>query len=287
MEVLSGGLLILAFVVVVIVFATLMSGIKIVPQGVEVVVQRLGKYHATLKPGLNFIIPYVDAVAYRISTKDAVLEIGSQEVITRDNAVLVTNAIAFIKVVDPVRAVYGIDNYAYAIQNLIMTTLRAIVGEMNLDDALSSRDVIKARLKEIISNDVVDWGVVIKSVEIQDIKPSPSMQQAMEQQASAERLKRAAILEAEGRREAAIREAEGKLEAAKREAEAQIRLAEASAKAISDISISIADRDLPALFLLGDRYINAMQKMAQSQNAKIVLLPADLPAAVRGMMGKG
>jgi regulator of protease activity HflC (stomatin/prohibitin superfamily) len=261
-----------------------MMGVRIVPQGYEYVVQRLGKYHVTLKPGLNFIIPYIDSVAYRISTKDMPLEIGAQEAITKDNAVIVCNAIAFIKVIDPVLAVYGISNFEYAIQNLIMTTLRAIIGEMELDVALSSRDTIKARLREIISGDVVDWGISVKSVEIQDIKPSSSMQNAMEQQASAERTKRAAILEAEGRKAAVILEAEGKLEAAKKEAEAQVTLAEASAKAIENIARAVGDKELPAMFLLGDRYVGAMQKLAAAPNTKTYVLPADLLGAVKGML---
>lgn len=274
-------------VLLVVVAATIFAGVKTVPQGQEWVVERLGKFHKTLKPGLNFIIPYVDNVSYRVSTKGDVLAIGSQEVITRDNAVIITNAVAFIKVTDPTRAVYEIQNYEYAIQNLVMTSLRAIIGQMELNSALSEREHIKARLQENISKEVANWGIYVQSVEIQDIKPSESMQKAMEQQASADRFKQAAILEAEGRREAMIREADGKLEAAKREADAQIRLAEASAQAIKDISAAIQDRDLPAVFLLGDRYISALQKMATSQNSKMVVLPADLPAAIRGIMGKG
>lgn len=274
-------------VLFVVVAATIFAGIKTVPQGQEWIVERLGKYNTTLKPGLNFIIPYIDNVSYRVSTKGDVLAIGSQEVITKDNAVIITNAVAFIKVTDPTRAVYEIQNYEFAIQNLVMTTLRAIIGQMELNSALSEREHIKARLQDNISKEVANWGIYVQSVEIQDIKPSESMQKAMEQQASADRFKQAAILEAEGRREAMIREADGKLEAAKREADAQIRLAEASAQAIKDISTAIQDRDLPAVFLLGDRYINALQKMATSQNSKMVVLPADLPAAVRGIMGKG
>lgn len=274
-------------VLLVVVAATIFAGVKTVPQGQEWVVERLGKFHKTLKPGLNFIIPYIDNVSYRVSTKGDVLAIGSQEVITKDNAVIITNAVAFIKVTDPTRAVYEIQNYEYAIQNLVMTSLRAIIGQMDLNSALSEREHIKARLQENIAKEVATWGIYVQSVEIQDIKPSESMQKAMEQQASADRFKQATILEAEGKREAMIREAEGKLEAAKREAEAQVRLAQASARAIADISESVKDRDLPTLFLLGDRYINAIQKMATSQNSKMVVLPADLPAAVRGMMGKG
>jgi regulator of protease activity HflC (stomatin/prohibitin superfamily) len=183
--------------------------------------------------------------------------------------------------------VYEIQNYEYAIQNLVMTSLRAIIGQMDLNSALSEREHIKAKLQDNISKEVAAWGIYVQSVEIQDIKPSESMQRAMEQQASADRFKQATILEAEGKREATIREAEGRLEAAKREAEAQVRLAQASSKAITDISEAIKDRDLPALFLLGDRYVNMMQKLAASQNSKLVVLPADLPAAIRGLMGKG
>jgi len=274
------------FVLFALVVITIFMGVRLVPQGYEFVVQRLGKYHSTLKPGLNFIIPYVDIVAYRLTTKDIALEIGPQEAITKDNTVIVANAIAFIKIVDPVKAVYGISNYEYAIQNLVMTSLRAIIGEMELDRALSSRDIIKARLKDIISDDVTDWGILVKSVEIQDIKPSESMQKAMEQQATAERLKRAMILEAEGKKEATIREAEGRLEAAKLEAEAQITLAEASAKAIHDIAAAVGDKELPALFLLGDRYVNAIQKLSVSANTKTFVLPADILGAVKGIAGR-
>lgn len=266
------------------VIVTIMMGVRIVPQGYEYVVQRLGKYHVTLKPGLRFLIPYVDIVAYRITTKEMPLEIGAQEAITKDNAVIVCNAIAFIKIIDPVLAVYGISNFEFAIQNLIMTTLRAIIGEMELDVALSSRDTIKARLREIISSDVIDWGISVKTVEIQDIKPSASMQNAMEQQASAERTKRAAILEAEGRKAAVILEAEAKLEAARKEAEAQITLAEASAKAIEEIARAVGDKELPAMFLLGDRYVGAMQTLSTSANTKTYVLPADLLATIKGIL---
>lgn len=278
------------FVVIVLIaiaaIVTIFLGVRVVPQGYEHVVQRLGKYHATLKPGLNFVVPYLDTVAYKVVTMDTPLEIGAQEAITKDNAVIVANAIAFIKVLDPVKAVYGISDFRFAIQNLIMTTLRAIIGEMNLDEALSSRDMIKARLKEIISSDVVDWGISVKSVEIQDIKPSESMQRAMEQQASAERLRRATILEAEGQKQAAILSAQGKLEAAKLEAEAQVTLADASAQAIRNIAGAVGDKELPAMFLLGDRYVNALQQLAGSANAKNILLPADLLAAVKGLVSK-
>ncbi len=178
-------LVILAVVVV----ATIVKGVKIVPQGEEWVIERLGKFNRILKPGLNIIIPFIDKVRERVSTRDIILDIPEQEVITKDNAVIVTNAVSFIKVTNPVDAIYGIENFKLAIVNLIMTTLRSIIGEMNLDEALSNREQIKNRLKEQIIDDVADWGVTVKSVEIQDIKPSRSMQESMERQAAAERAK--------------------------------------------------------------------------------------------------
>jgi len=180
--------LIVAIALFIFVAITIAKGVRIVPQGQEWIVERLGKYLTTLKPGLNIVIPYLDKVAYELVTKDIILDVQEQEVITRDNAVILTNAIAFIKVTDPVKAVYGVTDFSEAIRNLIMTTLRSIVGEMELDEALSSRDKIKARLRESIADEAVDWGLTVKSVEIQDIKPSPSMQKAMELQAAAERI---------------------------------------------------------------------------------------------------
>ena len=284
---------ILAFVVML----TIFMGVRIVPQGYKHVVQRLGKYHSTLNPGLNFVIPYIDAIAYKVITKDISMDIPTQEVITRDNAVIMTNALAFINVIDPQKAVYGIDDYRFAIVNLIQTSLRSIVGEMDLDDALSSRDVIKAKLKGAISDDVAAWGIVVKTVEIQDIKPSPTMQQSMEQQAAAERLRRAAITEAEGKKaaailnaegakEAAIREAEGKLEASRRDAEAKVIMAEATREAIARVTAALGDKELPAVYLLGERYVEAVRQLAQSPNAKTLLLPADVLRAVQGILGR-
>jgi regulator of protease activity HflC (stomatin/prohibitin superfamily) len=273
-------------VIAALVIATLVAGVKVVPQGHEYVVQRLGRFHAVLKPGLNVILPYIDQVAYQVLTKDEPLDIDEQEAITRDNAVILCNAIAFIKVVDPQKAVYGVSDYRYALKNLVMTNLRSIIGSMQLNEALSSRDKIKAELKAQISDDVVDWGLVVKSVEIQDIRPSDPMQEAMEKQAGAERLKQAAILEAEGKKEAAIREAEGKLQAAKLEAEAQVALADASSEAIRHIGAAIGTNQLPAMFLLGDRYIESLRKLAASSNTKTMVMPADILGAIQGLLGK-
>ncbi len=267
------------------VIITLNKGINIVPQGEEWVVERLGKFSRTLEPGLNIIVPYVDYIRQRISTRDIILDIPQQEVITRDNAVILTNAITFIRVTNPRDALYGIEDFKLAIQQLVMTTLRSILGEMSLDEALSNRDDIKTKLKDQIVDDVADWGVTVKSVEIQDISPSASMQDSMERQAAAERERRAIETTAEGNKNAAILEADGKLEAAKREAKAQIILANASAEAIKAISDNIQDKELPAMFLLGDRYITSLEKISQSDNSKFVIYPADLQGAIKGMLG--
>ena len=275
----------IVFAVFVIVFiVTLFKGIKIVPQGQEWVIERLGKFHQVLTPGLTIIIPYLDSVAYRLTTKDQLLDVDEQEVITRDNAVILVNAIAFLKVTNPQKAVYGITNYAMAIRNLIMTTLRSIIGEMELDEALSSRDKIKARLKADIADEVGDWGLTLRSVEIQDIKPTTSMQRAMEQQASAERERKAMVTRAEGERQAAILAAEGREEAAKRDAEAQITLANASAKSIQMVAEAIGEREAPMTFILGEKYIKAMRDLSMSENSKFVVLPSDLQEAVKGLL---
>ena len=274
-------LIILAVAIIV----TLYKGIKIVPQGEEWVVEKLGKFSRTLQPGLNIIIPYVDNVRQRISTRDIIMDIPQQEVITKDNAVIRTNAIAFVRVTNPKDALYGVEDFKLAIANLIMTTLRSIIGEMKLDEALSNREMIKARLKENIIDDVADWGVTVKSVEIQDINPSGSMQDSMERQAAAERERRAIETTAEGNKNAAILEAQGKLGAAKLEAEAQVALAQASASALEMIADATEGKELSAMFLLGDRYISSLDNMSKSPNSKFVVYPADIQATIKGMLG--
>lgn len=281
---LTPGLTVVLFLLV-LVIVTIAMGVRLVPQGYKFVVQRLGKYHSTLGPGLNIIIPYMDTVAFKVTTKDIVLDIPSQDVITRDNAVIITNAVAYINIVSPEKAVYGVEDYRIAIQTLVQTSLRSIVGEMDLDDALASRDMIKSKLKEAISDDISDWGIMLKTVEIQDINPSQTMQRAMEEQASAERARRATVTRAEGDKTAAILQADGRLEASRRDAEAKIVLAEADRSAITKVAEAAQSGELPLVFLLGQRYVDAMRKMGETDNAKIVILPADLPAAVRGIMG--
>ena len=281
----SPGLAI-AIAIFVFVLITIGKAIRLVPQGYKWVVQRLGKYSGTLSPGLNILIPFIDEVAYKVTTKDIVLDIPSQEVITKDNAVIMTNAVAYINIVSPEKAVYGVEDYIIAIQTLVQTSLRSIVGEMSLDDALSSRDHIKARLKAAISDDIADWGIVLKTVEIQDINPSITMQSAMEEQAAAERSRRATVTRADGEKEATILEADGKLEASKRAAEAQIILAEASQRSIQLVTEAVGEKEMPVLYLLGEKYINAVELLAESDNAKTVIFPADIPATIKGLIGK-
>ena len=278
----EGMIVVLAVFLLVVV--TLFKGVRLVPQGSKWVVQRLGKYQKSISPGLNLIIPYIDVVAFKATTKDIVLEIPSQEVITRDNVVIIANAVAYINIISPEKAVYGVEDYELAIRTLVQTSLRSIVGEMTLDDALSSRDQIKSKLKLSISGDIADWGISLKTVEIQDIQPSGTMQSAMEEQAAAERQRRATVTRADGEKTAAILEADGRLEASRRDAEAKVVLAEATKTALERVNEAIQDKELPAMYLLGEKYIEAIHSMSKSENSKLVLLPADIPAAVRGIM---
>ena len=276
---------IVMIVLIALVVFTVFKGVRIVPQGYKWVVQRLGKYSQTLEPGLNLIIPYVDDVAYKVTTKDIVLDIPSQEVITRDNVVIIANAVAYINIVRPDKAVYGIEDYEYGIRNLVQTSLRSIIGEMDLDSALSSRDEIKTKLKYAISEDIADWGITLKTVEIQDINPSQTMQASMEDQAAAERLRRATVTRADGQKQAAILEADGRLEASRRDAEAQVVLAKGSEESIRLITAAMGDEEMPIVYLLGEQYIKSIRQLAESDNAKMVVLPADILSTIKGMVG--
>ena len=272
-------------VLIALVVFTVFKGVRIVPQGYKWVVQRLGKYSQTLEPGLNIIIPYVDNVAYKVTTKDIVLDIPSQEVITRDNVVIIANAVAYINIVRPDKAVYGIEDYEYGIRNLVQTSLRSIIGEMDLDSALSSRDEIKTKLKHAISEDIADWGITLKTVEIQDINTSQTMQASMEEQAAAERLRRATVTRADGQKQAAILEADGRLEASRRDAEAQVVLAKGSEESIRLITAAMGKEEMPIVYLLGEQYIKSIRQLAESDNAKMVVLPADILSTIKGMVG--
>lgn len=261
-------------------------GVRIVPQGEEWIVERLGKFHSILFPGLNVIIPFMDVVRQKVSTKDIMLDVPQQEVITKDNAVILANAVAFIKVTQVDKAIYGIDDFKEAMRNMVQTSLRSIIGGMDLNSALTSRDHIKAQLKAAIADEAQDWGLTVKSVEIQDIKPSENMQHAMERQASAERERVAMVTKAEGMKQATILEAEARLAAAEHDANAQKVAAQGSAEAMKLINDAMGNNPSSAMFLLGDRYIQSLNKLAESPNAKTVVLPGDLPAAVKSLIGQ-
>jgi regulator of protease activity HflC (stomatin/prohibitin superfamily) len=273
--------IILIFLVVV----AIIKGVRIVPQGEEWVVERLGKFAGVLTPGLHVINPIFTKVSYKVTTKDIILDVPEQEVITRDNAVILANAVAFIKVTNIERAVYGIENFREAMRNMVQTSLRSIIGGMDLNQALTSRDHIKASLKAAIADEAQDWGLTVKSVEIQDIKPSSNMQEAMERQAAAERERVAVVTEAEGDKQSLILNAEARLEAARKDAEAQMVAAKASAESIKFITEAVKENNASAMFLLGDRYITALQKMSASENSKIVVMPGDLVSAVKSLVG--
>lgn len=274
-----------SFVLLVLVIIAIIKGVRIVPQGEEWVVERLGKFAGVLTPGLHVINPFFTKVSYKVTTKDIILDVPEQEVITRDNAVILANAVAFIKVTKIDRAVYGIENFREAMRNMVQTSLRSIIGGMDLNQALTSRDRIKAELKSAIADEALDWGLTVKSVEIQDIKPSHNMQEAMERQAAAERERVAVVTEAEGAKQSLILNAEARLEAARKDAEAQMVAAKASAESIKLISEAVKENNASATFLLGDRYIHALQNISASDNSKIVMMPGDLVGAVKALLG--
>jgi regulator of protease activity HflC (stomatin/prohibitin superfamily) len=274
-----------SIVLIVLAVIAIFKGVRIVPQGEEWVVERLGKFTGVITPGLHVINPVLSKVSYKVTTKDIILEIPEQEVITSDNAVILANAVAFIKVSSIERAVYGIENFREAMRNMVQTNLRSIIGGMELNEALTSRDRIKSELKNAVADEALDWGLTVKSVEIQDIKPSMNMQDAMEKQAAAERERVAVVTEAEGAKEALILNAEARLEAARKDAEAQMVGAKASAESIKFITQSAKENLDSAHFLLGDRYIQALHKMSSSGNSKIVVMPGDLVGAVKNLVG--
>jgi regulator of protease activity HflC (stomatin/prohibitin superfamily) len=275
----------ISIIVLILAIIAIVKGVRIVPQGEEWVVERLGKFAGIISPGLHVINPVLSRVSYKVTTKDIILDIPEQEVITRDNAVILANAVAFIKVSNIERAVYGIENFREAMRNMVQTNLRSIIGGMDLNHALTSRDRIKTELKIAIADEALDWGLTVKSVEIQDIKPSANMQHAMEQQASAERERVAVVTRAEGEKQSLILNAEARLEAARKDAEAQMVAANASAESIKMISEVVKENNTSATFLLGDRYIQALQKISGSNNSKIVVLPGDVVSAVKNLIG--
>jgi regulator of protease activity HflC (stomatin/prohibitin superfamily) len=271
--------------------------VKSVPQGENWTVERFGRYVRTLQPGLAILIPIIERVGRRINMMETVLDVEEQEVISRDNAMLKSDAVAFYQVVDASKAAYEVRNLELALKNISQTNIRAVLGSMDLDEALSNRDAINQRLLGVIDHASTPWGVKVTRVEIRDLAPPPDITHAMAQQMKAEREKRAeiltaegqkqsAILKAEGQREAQIREAEGRRQAAFLDAEARERSAEAEAKATTMVSEAISRGDVQAVnYFVAQKYTEALRDLAASPNSKTVLMPLEASSLIGSIAG--
>ncbi len=284
---------------VVLAFVLLFSVVKIVPQGREYTVERFGKYTRTLSPGISLLTPFVERIGRRMNMMEQVLDVPTQEVITKDNAMVKVDGIVFIQVMDAARAAYRVDNLPYAIAQLCMTNLRTVVGSMELDEVLSQRDAINTRLLHVIDAATEPWGVKANRIEIKDLTPPSDITNAMARQMKAERERRAVITEAdgekqaaiaraEGAKQAAILEAEGRREAAFRDAEARERAAEAEARATAMVSEAIARGDVNAInYFVAQKYVEAFAELARSPQQKTVIVPSEMGALVGSIAGIG
>jgi regulator of protease activity HflC (stomatin/prohibitin superfamily) len=293
---LSNGSLTLIFIVLLLLI-TIFAGIKTVPQGYQWTVERFGKYTRILTPGLNLIIPFLDRIGRKVNIMEQVLDVPQQEIITKDNASVRVDGVAFFMVVDVPRASYEISNLSYAILNLVTTNIRTVMGAMDLDQLLSHRDEINTRLLLVVDQAASSWGVKITRIEIKDIVPPADLVNAMGRQMKAEREKRANILEAEGLRQsqilraegdksARILEAEGRKESAFRDAEARERLAEAEAKATQMLSDAVAKGDKAALnYFIAEKYVKSLEALAHSPNQKTLIIPADFSGLIGTLAG--
>jgi regulator of protease activity HflC (stomatin/prohibitin superfamily) len=291
------GSTIFVFVLVLLAIIMVIAGVKAVPQGMEYTVERFGRYTRTLPPGLHLIIPIVDRVGAKMNMMEQVLDVPTQEVITRDNAMVAVDGVVFFQVLDAASAAYEVSQLERAVLNLTMTNIRTVMGSMDLDELLSKRDEINARLLTVVDGATSPWGIKVTRIEIKDIAPPRDLVDAMARQMKAEREKRANILEAEGTRaaeilraegekQAAILEAEGRRESAFRDAEAREREAQAEAQATTMVSDAISKGDVQAVnYFVAQKYIDALGQIASSRNQKVLMLPLEASSVIGSVAG--
>ena len=288
---------ILAFFLVGLIFIGISKGVNKVEQGYEYTVERFGKYRKTLRPGLGIIMPFIDTIGAKMNMMESVMEVPSQEVITKDNAMVKVDGVVFFQVLNAAKAAYEVTDLTRAIMNLNMTNIRTVMGSMDLDELLSKRDTINAQLLAVVDEATSPWGVKVTRIEIKDITPPQDLVESMARQMKAERDKRANILEAEGfkqaeilkadgEKRAAILEAEGRKESAFLDAEARERLAEAEAKATTDVSSAIASGNIQAVnYFVATKYVEALKEIASAPNQKVILMPLEASSVISALAG--